>query len=76
MISVLLDFLDEALHLASLGEVGGDGDGFARDGEGIEGIDSFGAGGGFAGGNEDFGAAGLEETGGALLVEGGVERGV
>ena len=62
MVGVLLDFFDEPLDFAGFGEVGGDGDGGAGAREGVEGRAGFFAGGLFAGGDEDFGAAGLEEA--------------
>lgn len=62
MIGVLLDLLDQSLDFSSFCEVGGDGDGLAGAGEGVEGGAGFLAGFSFAGGDEDLGAAGLEET--------------
>ena len=62
----LADLGDEPLDLGGLGGVGGDGDGLgagALVGEGVEGGASGGAGVGFAGGDVDFRAAGLEESG-------------
>jgi len=59
------DLCDEALDFCDFGAVGGDGDGDRRGGfggEGVEVFDGFFAGGGFAGGYVDFGAAGLEES--------------
>jgi hypothetical protein len=59
-------FGDQALDLADLGAVGGDGDGLGPRGlvgEGVEGGDGGGACGCFARGDEDFGTAGLEEPG-------------
>jgi hypothetical protein len=60
-----------------LGDVGWDGDGFAREWERVEGGAGFFACCGFAGCDEDFGAAGLDETGmgklwiaWSLIVEG------
>lgn len=64
MLRLFGDFGDEAVDFLTLGDVGRDGDGLAADvGERVEGCDGFGAGGGFARGDEDFGAAGLEEAG-------------
>ncbi|KAH9827744.1 hypothetical protein Tdes44962_MAKER09651 [Teratosphaeria destructans] len=62
MIRVFLHLLHQTLHLAGFGQICGDGNGAACDvREGVEGVDGFGAGLGFAGGDEDGAAAGLEE---------------
>ena len=68
MVGVLGDFGDEVLHACDGGGVGRDGDGLGargETGEGVERLDGAIASGGFAGGDEDFGGAGLEE---ALMV--------
>lgn len=75
----LMDFGNEPLDLGDFGAVGWDGDcaGIrAQVREGVEGGGGFGAGGGFARGDVDFGAACLEETL-SLLVwsDSGVELG-
>ena len=66
MIRMFLHFLHQPLDLGGLGKVGGDGNRFPREagglGELIQGRDGFFAGWGFARGDEDLGAAGLEET--------------
>ena len=62
----LLHFLHQPFHVGDLGGVGGDGDGLgagALVGEGVERGAGGVAGGGFAGGDVDFGAACLEEAG-------------
>lgn len=66
-VRVLPDLREERLDALDVGRVGGDGD---RDGagrevrEGVEGLAGGLAGGGFAGGDEDLGGPGLEESGG------------
>ena len=66
MVCVLLYFFDEALDLGGLGKVGRNGNSFpletTRGGELVEGDAGFFAGGGFARGDKDLGAAGLEEA--------------
>ena len=65
MIRCLLHLCYQSLHALDCGAVSGDGN-CARGGglvrQGVEGFDSGGAGGCFAGGDVDFGAAGLEEA--------------
>lgn len=71
VVGMLLDFVEQVLHPGFVGRVGGDGDGFGawlEVRERVEGFARAGAGGGFAGGDEDFGGAGLEEAGGRRLV--------
>jgi hypothetical protein len=66
VVGVLGNFSDEPRDFAELGRVGGDGDGggaWGFVGERVEGGNGGGAGVGFARGDEDFGTAGLEETG-------------
>jgi hypothetical protein len=63
MVGVLADLGDEAVDFRGLGDVGGDGDGLAGEWERVEGGTGFFAGCGFAGCDEDFGAAGLDEAG-------------
>lgn len=66
VVGVLLDLGDEPVDLGHLGAVGGDGDGDcsgAAVGQLVEGCAGLVAGFGFAGGDEDFGTAGLEEAG-------------
>lgn len=61
----LLHLSDQPVQLVHARVVRGDGDGFCAGllvGEGVEGIDGFVAGGGFAGGDVDLGAACLEES--------------
>lgn len=65
MVGSLAHFVDEPVQLVHARDIGGDGDGARRGalvGEGVEGVDGLVAGGGFAGGDVDFGAAGLEEA--------------
>ena len=62
MVGLLLNFFDQSFHFAGLGEIGGYRVCFARARECVERLDRFFAGFGFAGCDEDFGAAGLEET--------------
>lgn len=65
MVGGLAHFMHEPVQLVHARDIGGDGDGARRGlfvGEGVEGVDGFIAGGGFAGGDVDLGAAGLEET--------------
>lgn len=62
MIRVLLHLLDQPVNLARLGLVGRNGDGLAFAAEGVEGGAGFFAGLRFARGDEDLGAAGLEEA--------------
>lgn len=65
VVGVLADFGHEVLHAGDGGGVGGDGDGAragGQAGQGVEGLDGRVAGRGFAGGDEDFGGARLEET--------------
>ena len=67
MVRRLPHFCDQRLDIGDLGAVGGDGDrggAGAEIGQGVEGFAGGGAGGGFARGDVDFGAAGLEEAGG------------
>lgn len=67
MVGRLAHFVDEMLDALELGGVGRDRDGpcaWLEVGEGVERGDGFGAGVGLAGGDVDFGGAGLEETGG------------
>lgn len=70
MLRVLLHFGHQAHDLGGFGNVGGDGDGFAGEGEGVEGGAGGGAGGGFARGDEDFCAACLDQAGGCWLGDG------
>lgn len=58
--SVLADFSDEAFDLGRFGDVGWHGNGFAVEGQGVQGGAGFLARRGFARGDEDFGAAGLD----------------
>lgn len=65
VVGVLLDLLKEALDALDGGGIGGDGDGFRAGlevGEGVELRNGFFAGFGFAGSDEDFRGAGLEEA--------------
>ena len=67
----LLDLGDETVELIHARVVRGHGDGLrvgAFGGEGVEGFHGFFAGGGFAGGDVDFGAAGLEEAVSLLVM--------
>ena len=72
MIRRLRYLLDQSLDIADLRAIGGDGDRLGAGtlvGERIEGSAGGVAGCGFAGGDVDFGAAGLEEAGDLKLVE-------
>lgn len=74
MVGCLPHFGDELFNLGDFGAVGWDGDGAGvriRGRQGVESFTGFGAGFGFAGGDVDFGAAGLDEAGewaGRLVV--------
>lgn len=66
VVGCLRDLGGEAFDLGDLRRVGGDGDGAgagAFPGQGVQFADGLVAGAGFAGGDVDFGAAGLEEAG-------------
>lgn len=72
VVSVFGDFSNQMLYARDGGGVGGDRDGLGaggETGEGVEGLDGGVAGGSFAGGDEDFGGAGLEEAVGYLSVK-------
>ena len=67
MIRMLLHLFHQADDFFGFRNVSGDGDGLAGEAvclaEGVEGVAGFGAGFGFARGDDYFGAAGLEEAG-------------
>lgn len=65
VVCVLLDACEQRLNARDVGAVGGDGDGTGAGcevGECVEGFGGCVAGGGFARGDEDFGAACFEEA--------------
>ena len=67
VVRMFLHLFHQADDFFWLRDVGRDGDGLAGEAvlfaQAVEGVAGFGAGFGFAGGDEDFGAAGLEEAG-------------
>lgn len=69
MVGCLRDFGNELFYLGEFGAVGGDRDSprvGVLGGQGVEGFTGFGAGFGFAGGDVDFGASGLDEARGEM----------
>ena len=68
MICMFLYLLDQSYDLIWFCKIGWDGEGFALETKVVEGGAGFFAGFGFARGDEDLGAAGLEEAGGSELL--------
>ena len=72
MVGRLTDFRNKLLDIGHVGAVGRNRDGFGTGsfvGKSIEGFAGFSAGRGFAGGDVDFGASGLQEARRSELVE-------